>query len=262
MTVMPGRLDGKVALISGAARGQGEAEARLFVAEGARLVMGDVLDDLGSAVADELGDAACYVHLDVTSEEQWQAAVDLAQERFGALHVLVGNAGVAPVPAPITQTPLDEYRRVIEVNQVGMFLGVKTAAPAIEASGGGSVVLISSVNGFVGTTGSGSYVSSKFAVRGLAKVAALELGRVGIRVNSVHPGAIDTPMIQPQGPDGFDMRPALAEIVPLGRIGRPEEVAELVCFLASDAASYCSGAEFLVDGALLAGSAPRPSQHS
>jgi 3alpha(or 20beta)-hydroxysteroid dehydrogenase len=248
-----GRLDGKVALVTGAARGQGAAEARLLVAEGASVVLGDVLDDEGNAVAAELGDAAVYRHLDVTSEGDWGAAVGTAVERFGGLHVLVSNAGISPMPRPIIDTKPDDYRRVIEINQVGSFLGIHTAAPAIVAAGGGSIILISSVNGFVGAGGIAGYVSSKFALRGLAKVAALELGRQGIRVNSVHPGPIDTPMVQPESWGGFDMRPALAASSPLGRIGLPEEVAELVCWLASDASSYCTGSELVCDGGYLAG---------
>ena len=248
-----GRLDGKVALVTGAARGQGAAEARLLVAEGASVVLGDVLDDEGTAVAAELGDAAVYRHLDVTSEGDWGTAVGAAVERFGGLHVLVSNAGISPMPRPIIDTKPDDYRRVIEINQVGSFLGIHTAAPAIVAAGGGSIILISSVNGFVGAGGIAGYVSSKFALRGLAKVAALELGRQGIRVNSVHPGPIDTPMVQPESWGGFDMWPALAASSPLGRIGLPEEVAELVCWLASDASSYCTGSELVCDGGYLAG---------
>jgi len=247
------RLEGKVALVTGAARGQGAAEARLFAAEGASVVLGDVLDDDGEAVAAELGDTAVYRHLDVTSESDWAAAVDTAVTKFGRLHVLVSNAGISPMPRPIVDTAPDEYRRVIEVNQVGAFLGVRAVAPAMVEAGGGSIVLISSVNGFVGAGGIAGYVTSKFALRGLAKVAALELGRDGVRVNSVHPGPIDTPMVQPESWGGFDMRPALASSNPLGRIGQPEEVAELVCWLASDASAYCTGAEFVVDGGYLAG---------
>ena len=233
--------------------GQGEAEARQFVAEGARVVLGDVLDDAGAAVAAELGDAACYQHLDVTSEDDWRAAVDTAISRFGGLHVLVSNAGISLPPRPIVKTSIADYRRVIEINQIGMFIGLHVAAPAIADAGGGSIVLTSSVNGFVGAGGIAGYVSSKFAVRGLAKVAALELGRQNIRVNSVHPGPIDTPMIQPESWGGFDMRPALGATMPLGRVGRPEEAAELVTWLASDASSFCTGAEFVVDGGFLAG---------
>jgi len=247
------RLDGKVALVTGAARGQGAAEARLFVKEGARVVLGDVLDDEGDAVAGELGDAAEYHHLDVTSEADWAAAVEIATERFGRLDVLVSNAGISPMPRPIVDTDPADYRRVVEVNQVGAFLGVRAAAPAIAAGDGGSIILISSVNGFVGAGGIAGYVTSKFALRGLAKVGALELGRRGVRVNSVHPGPVDTPMVQPESWGGFDMRPALAHSNPLGRIGQPEEVAELVAWLASDASAYCTGAEFVIDGGYLAG---------
>jgi 3alpha(or 20beta)-hydroxysteroid dehydrogenase len=247
------RLEGKVALITGAARGQGAAEARLLVAEGARVVLGDVLDDDGGAVAAELAEAAVYRHLDVTSEADWTSAVETAVGRFGGLHVLVSNAGISPMPRSIVDTKPDQYRKVIEVNQVGMFLGIHFAAPAIVESGGGSIVLVSSVNGVVGAGGIAGYVSSKFAVRGLAKVAALELGRQGIRVNSVHPGPIDTPMVQPEAWGGFDMRPALASTNPLGRLGTSEEVAELVCWLASDASGYCTGSEFMIDGGFLAG---------
>ena len=243
-----------MALISGAARGQGAAEARLLVAEGARVVLGDVLDDDGAAVAAELGDdQAVYEHLDVTSETDWEAAVQAAVSRFGALHILVSNAGISPRPKPITRTSPDEYRRVIEVNQVAAFLGIRAAAPVIADAGGGSIVLTSSVNGMVGAGGIAGYTSSKFALRGLAKTAALELGRYQIRVNSIHPGPIDTVMVQPESWGGFDMRPALAASMPLGRIGRPEEVAELVCYLASDASAYCTGSEFVIDGGFLAG---------
>ena len=249
----PRPLDGRVALVSGAARGQGAAEARMLVERGARVVMGDVLDDEGGAVAADLGDDAVYRHLDVTSEADWTAAVETAVGRFGALHVLVSNAGVSPMPRPIVDTDPDQYRRVIEINQVGAFLGIHCAAPSIVDAGGGSIVLTSSVNGFVGAGGIAGYVTSKFALRGLAKVAALELGRGGVRVNSVHPGPIDTPMVQPESWGGFDMRPALAAGNPLGRIGQPEEVAELVCWLASDASAYCTGAEFVIDGGYLAG---------
>ena len=248
------RLDGKVALVTGAARGQGAAEARLFASEGASVVLGDVLDGDGEAVAGEIGDAAVYQRLDVTDEHAWSAAVETAVERFGRLDILVSNAGISPVPRPIVETDPAEYRRVLDINLIGAFLGIRAAAPRIGVGdGGGSIILISSVNGFVGAGGIAGYVSSKFGLRGLAKVAALELGRQRIRVNSVHPGPIDTPMVQPESWGGFDMRPALAGSSPLGRIGEPEEVAELVCWLASDASAYCTGAEFVIDGGYLSG---------
>ena len=246
-----GRLDGKVALISGAARGQGEAEARAFVAEGARVVLGDVLDDLGAAVAAGLGDTARYVHLDVRREDDWGKAVAAVLEAFGRLNVLVNNAGIVRI-ASITECSLDSYMEVVRVNQVGCFLGMRSVIDAMTDAGGGSIVNISSINGIVGGPGAISYIASKFAIRGMTKTAAMELGPLGIRVNSIHPGAIDTEMA----------RAALAEVdidpfahLPLGRIGRPEEVASLALFLASDESSFSTGAEFLVDGGWLAGPA-------
>ena len=247
------RLDGKIALISGAARGQGAAEARLFVQEGGRVVIGDVLHEPGQTLADELGAAARFAALDVTREDDWAAAVALTVEAFGGLNVLVSNAGISPPPTPISATTLEEYVRVITVNQVGTFLGIRAVIDAMVAGGGGSIVVISSAGGIEGTWGLGPYVSSKFAVRGLTKVAALELARQGIRVNSVHPGPVDTAMLDPEAWHGVDVRRTMAEAMPLGRLARPAEIAELVLFLASDASSYSTGSEFVADGGHLAG---------
>ena len=241
-----GRLDGKVALISGGARGQGAAAARMMAGEGARVVLGDVLDDEAKAIAEELGDSALAVRLDVTVEEDWVGAVGAAEKTFGRLNVLLNNAGMLRF-AKLEETTVEEYTAVVNVNQVGVFLGMKAAAPAMRRAGGGSIINISSVEGLRGLPRLTAYAATKFAVRGMTKVAAVELGRHGIRVNSVHPGFIDTPMTRAQGLEGFDLDKLLQNI-PLRRAGRPEDVANLVVFLASDESSYCTGAEFVCDG--------------
>lgn len=247
-----GKLDGKVALITGAARGQGEAEARLFVEEGARVVMADVLDGEGQVVAKDLGDAARYCHLDVTSEVGWTAAVEVATSEFGRLDILVNNAGILRL-SPLVSTTIDDYMAVINVNQVGVFLGMRAVIPAMAANRSGSIVNISSIDGLVGMAGSVAYVASKFAVRGMTKVAALELGSLGIRVNSIHPGGVDTPMVHMEGLDPATLDQMMAQRVPLGRIGRPIEIAQLAAFLASDESSYSTGSEFVSDGGMTAG---------
>jgi len=247
------RLQGKVALITGAARGQGESHARRFVSEGAQVVLADVLDDAGEAAAKDLGEGAIYTHLDVTDEQQWAAAVALAVLTFGHLDVLVNNAGILAV-SPLEQTSLADYRRVIDVNQIGCFLGMRAAAPAMREAGGGSIVNTSSIAGLQGVPGVIAYVASKYAIRGMTKAAALELGHSGIRVNSVHPGTIDTPMVNSGEFDDVD-QDALYASLPIARIGVPDDISHLMVYLASDESSYCTGGEFLVDGGMLAGPA-------
>lgn len=247
-TPTTGRLDGKVALITGAARGQGEAEARLFAAEGAKVVLADVLDAEGEAVAADIGDAARYVHLDVSTEDDWATAI-AAAEAFGPLNVLVNNAAILRFTT-IADTTLEEYLQVIMVNQVGTFLGMRAAIAPMTAAGGGSIINISSIDGIGSKNSLVAYSSSKGAIRSMTKTAALELGQHGIRVNSVHPGGVFTPM---NGDITKKMLDAAHHQLALQRSAMPEEIATMVLFLASDEASYCTGAEFVVDGGWLAG---------
>jgi 3alpha(or 20beta)-hydroxysteroid dehydrogenase len=254
-----GRLAGKVALVTGAARGTGEAVARLFVAEGARVVLTDVRDEAGARVAQELGPAASYAHLDVTCEADWASAVAGVEARHGALHVLVNNAAVLHLAA-LADTTLADFERVVRVNQTGTFLGIRAAAPALTRAGGGSIVNISSVDGLSAKNGVAAYASSKWAVRGLTKVAALELGRFGIRVNAVCPEAGSAEMIAPYVPAGVDLEQVLSRSHPVlpktaGRRQREriEDVARMVLFLASDESASCTGGDFPVEGGNTAG---------
>jgi 3alpha(or 20beta)-hydroxysteroid dehydrogenase len=238
-----GRVDGKVALITGGARGMGASHARLLAEEGAKVVIGDILDDLGRDLADEIGASARYVHLDVTQPDQWSAAIATATDEFGKLNVLVNNAGIVN-GGPLQTFDLDKWRHIIEVNLTGTFLGVRAAVEPMIAAGGGSIMNVSSIEGLRGSVWSHGYVASKWAVRGLAKSAALELARHNIRVNSIHPGLIRTPLTA-NIPDDL-------VTIPLGRPADPMEVSTFVLFLASDESSYATGTEFVIDGGLVA----------
>lgn len=233
-----GRVDGKVALISGAAGGMGAEDARLLVEEGAKVVIGDILDDQGKALADEIGESARYVHLDVTQPDQWEAAVG----EFGKLDVLVNNAGTVAL-GPLRSFDLAKWQKVIDVNLTGTFLGMRVAVDPMIAAGGGSIINVSSIEGLRGAPMVHPYVASKWGVRGLAKSAALELAKHNIRVNSIHPGFIRTPMTKHLPEDMVT--------VPLGRPGQVREVATFVLFLASDESSYATGSEFVMDGGLI-----------
>jgi 3alpha(or 20beta)-hydroxysteroid dehydrogenase len=253
---VPGRLSGKVALISGASAGQGAAEAALFVEEGARVVLADIDDAAGSALATELGDQTIYCHLDVTREEAWREAVHHAVGRFGRLDILVNNAGGTGLRhGSVDGLPMEDYDFVIDLNQRGPWLGIRAATSAMREAGGGSIINISSIGGFIGLAGLGAYSAAKWAVRGMSRTAAVELAPDGIRVNTVHPGFIDTPGSSSTGlPQIVEETGAFRGVpVPLRRAGRPIEVARVVLFLASDESSYCTGAEFVVDGGVLAG---------
>ncbi|MEU2154673.1 glucose 1-dehydrogenase [Streptomyces sp. NPDC019396] len=248
-----GKLDGRVVLITGAARGQGEQEARLFAAEGAKVVLADVLDDQGEALAKELGESvARYVRLDVGREDDWAGAVAAAREAFGRIDGLVNNAGILRFNE-LVSTPLEEFQQIIQVNQIGAFLGIKSVAPEIEAAGGGTIVNTASYTALTGMHCVGAYAATKHAILGLTRVAAMELAAKRIRVNAVCPGAVDTPMSNPGGADAAALDAVYRKLVPLGRVGQPEEVARLALFLTSEDSSYITGQPFVIDGGWLAG---------
>ena len=246
-----GRLDGKVALISGGARGMGETEARLFVREGAAVVIGDILDEEGEAVAASIANAGgqCrYVHLDVREETHWQAAVAEATARFGTLNVLVNNAGIGSSPFPVHEEPVDLWDRTMAVNLKGVFLGTRAAIPAMLDASGGSIINISSQLGIVGVPYNGAaYQTAKGGVRIFTKAAALQYASHGIRVNSVHPGPVVTEMTR-AGRNDPDRLETMLSRIPMGRYGEPEEVAHAVLYLASDESSFVTGSEVVVDG--------------
>lgn len=248
------RLDGKVALVTGGARGQGAAAVRRFVNEGARVVAADVLDDEGKAVVEPLGDAAYYRHLDVTDEHDWSSAVAELVEHFGRLDVLVNNAGVVHLSG-ISDTSLADFQRVTAVNQVGTFLGIRAVTRTMSEQGSGSIVNISSIEGLAGAPFLIAYNASKFAVRGMSKTAALELGSSGVRVNSVHPGMIDTGMVREAAGDvDLDVE-RIGQRIPLRRVGETDDITGLLTFLASDESAYCTGSEFVADGGATSGHA-------
>ena len=233
---------GRVGIISGAARGMGAETARVLVREGASIVIGDVLEDEGRAVAKEIGDEATFVPLDVTQPDQWARAVDAAVSTYGHLDTLVNNAGVT-LRKRVQRFPIEDFNRIIGINLTGAFLGMRASVDQMIAAGGGAIVNVSSIQGIHGTPYNHAYVASKFGLRGLTKSAALELAPHHIRVNSIHPGLIRTPMVE-QMPDGVIP-------IPLGRPGQPADIANLMLFLLSDEASYATGAEYVLDGGSL-----------
>ncbi|RMI35399.1 SDR family oxidoreductase [Nocardia stercoris] len=244
---MSDRLAGRVALISGAASGMGASHARAFVAQGASVVLGDIADEAGAKLAQELGDRCVYTHLDVTNAADWDAAVAVALDRFGKLDVLINNAGILD-GGPIGEYTEAQWQRALSINLTGPFLGLSAARDALVAARPASVVNISSAAGLQGVSGMHGYTASKFGLRGFTKSAALELAPHGVRVNSVHPGGILTPMIG--APEGLS---ADRDENPRARLGTAEEVSDLVVFLASRESSYCTGAEFVIDGGMTAG---------
>lgn len=255
-----GKLDGKVAIVTGGARGMGSATTELFAREGAMVVIVDVLDDEGTALAEELGDSVSYHHLDVSDEEGWKALAKAVTGKYGRIDILVNNAAVF-AHALIEETESDVFRRLLDINLVGPYLGMKTVIPYMKNQGKGSIMNVSSVDGLRGSCGSGAYNASKWGLRGLTKAVAMEAGPFGVRVNSIHPGAVDTPMLNP----GRNSPTTLHDLFPgiaLSRVGNPSEVAAANLFLASDDASYITGAELAVDGGWTAGvylsGKPRP----
>lgn len=242
-----GRLAGKVAIITGGARGMGEAHVRKFVSEGAKVVFTDLNEEGGQALAAELGENVKFVKQDVTKADDWETVVTETENTFGPVHVLVNNAGIS-MSKTLMEITEAEYRKIVDINQVSVFLGMKAVVPSMKKAGGGSIVNISSMNGLVG--GAVGYTDTKFAVRGMTKAAALQLASLGIRVNSVHPGVIETPMVT-QG-DAVEAIKQFAKHIPLQRMARSEEVSSMVVFLASDESSYSTGSEFVIDGGLTA----------
>ena len=239
------RLDGKVAIITGGARGMGAAHAKRFLEEGAKVVITDILEKEGTAMASELGGNIKFMKHDVTKASEWEQVITETESAFGPVSVLVNNAGIALLKSIDNMTEA-QYRRVIDINQVSVFLGMKYVLPSMRKAGSGSIINISSISGLKGNDNSIAYSSSKFAVRGMTKSAAIEFAKEGIRVNSIHPGIIETPMVRKSRVS------KLAKAIPLQRIAQPLEVSDLVVYLASDESSYVTGAEFVIDGGLTA----------
>jgi 3alpha(or 20beta)-hydroxysteroid dehydrogenase len=239
-----GRIDGKVALITGAAGGMGATHARRFIKEGAKIVLADISED-AKDLADELGDNALFMKLDVTDYSNWEKVVKETEKSFGPINILVNNAGITGPVAPIVEHTVEDFKKIIDINQLGTFLGMKAVHPSMKKEGG-SIINISSASGFIGTEGRVAYNSSKFAVRGMTKTAAKEFAEDNIRVNSVHPGPIKTGITSEERLNKF------AEALPQKRVGEPEEITNLVLYLASDESSYSTGSEFIVDGGILA----------
>lgn len=245
------RLENKVALVTGGARGLGAAAVRMMVKEGARVVFGDVLDADGEALQEELGDSAVFVHMDVTEQSDWNAAIERA-EKFGPLNVLVNNAAVVHMAA-LTETTDEDYMRVFKINQFGTFIGIRSVIEPMKRAGSGSIINVSSIDGLHSAAGLSAYSSTKWAVRGLTKNAAIELGQYGIRVNSVHPGGMYTAMGGSEFASVEDLNESTYSRFPIPRVGMPEEVAQLILFLATDEASYSTGSEFVADGGWFTG---------
>lgn len=242
-----GKLENKVAIVTGGARGMGAAHVRRFVQEGAKVIFTDINEEGGLSLEKELEGKAKFVKQDVTKAGDWKRVVDEAEKTFGPVNILVNNAGIS-ISKSIFEITEEEYRRIIDINQVSVFLGIKAVLPSMQKTGNGSIINISSINGLVG--GAVGYTDSKFAVRGLTKAVALQLAALGIRVNSVHPGVIETPMVT-EG-DAVEVIKEFAKHIPLQRMAQPEEVTNLVLYLASDESSYSTGSEFVVDGGLTA----------
>lgn len=242
-----GRVDNKVALITGAAQGMGETHARLMLQEGAKVIITDLNAEKGEALASELGENAFFIKHDVTKEEEWKNAVEEGEKKFGPINILINNAGIS-VNKSFIETTLDDYMKSVNINQVSVFLGMKHTHPSMVRAGGGSMINISSINGIVG--GAVGYTDTKFAVRGITKAGALQFASDNIRVNSVHPGVIETPMVT-QG-DSYEIIKEYAKMIPIGRMAQPEEVSNLILFLASDDSAYSTGSEFVIDGGMTA----------
>ena len=240
---------GDIAIVTGAASGIGAATARMLAACGAKAVLTDIEHAQGARVAAEIGDASRFVAHDVSNGCDWKTAIAVAEESFGPVSILVNNAGIAPAPTPFYELGEADYRRVIEINQLSCFLGMKAVAPAMIRAGGGVIVNVSSVAGLKAERGAIAYTASKFAVTGMTKVAALDLAKDNVRVNSVHPGLVDTPMVRPEGgEDTFAPILQFASGLPIPRPGRPDEIANLIVFLASKSASFLTGGSYAADG--------------
>jgi 3alpha(or 20beta)-hydroxysteroid dehydrogenase len=243
------RLANRTALITGGARGIGAAIAKLFIQEGASVILTDILQEEGELTATALGKKCIFIHHDVTLASAWKLAVSVGEARMGPVSILVNNAGVV-LNKSIRQTSQEEFERILQINTTGPFLGIEAVLPTMEKQRSGSIINISSIAGLVGFTNCIAYVASKYALRGMTKTAALELAKEGIRVNSIHPGVIRTPMVMNDAMT--DLIDQVTADIPMGRIGEPNEIAQLALYLASDESSYCTGSEFTADGGLTA----------